>query len=125
MKRIKPFITVAAVVALTASLITSAGFASADQSKAKGEEVLAVYHYDGKEYRSLAGEPGPVSPNAVTPNIDDAKAREESLRVEDRVELKKWLISNYEDKFGGLYTDDNNGDYVFHLLTSLLNSKQQ
>lgn len=114
MKRIKPIFTAVAVVSLTASLVIGVGFAQSGQSDDGGDQVIKVNYYEGKEYRSLAGKPSPNSENAVTPTIDSVKAREENLRVEDRMNIKKWLLSNHNAGFGGLYTDDN-GNYVFQL----------
>ncbi|EFM09400.1 hypothetical protein PaecuDRAFT_3937 [Paenibacillus curdlanolyticus YK9] len=53
-------------------------------------------------------------------DVDYYEAFLDEAKVNDRMKFKEWMLKNFKDKFGGVYTDEN-GNFVFGVTDDSLN----
>lgn len=97
-------------VALSFFIVSMSVFADGpDELKTK------VYEWQGKTYIAIQGPalPPPEEAVALQAALDEASVKESKL-MDERSMIRKWLIRNYSDQFGGTYTDEQ-GNIVIQI----------
>jgi hypothetical protein len=108
-KYYKTILRTVSVVALSVLVVSSVGFAKENEGTVLQPKI---YNYGNKEFKTLPVNPGPAKENAVQSVEDNLKIKTKSQLIDDRTNVKNWLTSNYNDKFGGVFTDEEGNNVI-------------